>query len=222
MKTTNLLRFFPFLLLSLLLLTGCGAQDSSTSANLESDQVELSSPADTADLSDDAVGDADASAGESSASEDRDDKESKSENRATQKETLSVKERELAIINDYLYALSLEEKLHADWERWKSKEDVYKFFRQGYSEVISWRLADYSWADNIGLIATEGTMFMPDDDVHILEVDFDKKIASVWHFTSEAEQFVWGFDDYTVAELRYENGRWKVYESSHSDKHPRR
>ncbi|WP_153724147.1 hypothetical protein [Heliorestis convoluta] len=211
MKKIMSFLFLPLLLLMLLFVTACGSSQDSTGQtelpqfDVASVEQAFSSRSSSASPSEEMDGDI------NQALQDEEDSRDK-----------SLQQQKDQIVGDYIFALSLEQQLHGLAGKWKSQEEVYQFYRQGFSDTLALNLTDYSWSDSMGLISTEPSMFLPDSDVHILEVDLDHNIASVWHLTSSSEQHVWGTSDYTVATLHYEKGQWKIYDTDHRNQLPKR
>jgi hypothetical protein len=117
------------------------------------------------------------------------------------------------------YAYSLEEVLWENEREMKSKQDVFKLFRKGFSEEKAKDLADYFWMegkDKSGkrfemLRAGDPVLIVP-DSVEVLSKSEDKAEALLKFKESEEGPVTYKAHSVKV-KLRKENGIWEIYEA---------
>lgn len=89
---------------------------------------------------------------------------------------------------------------------WPTWERLYQHYRQGFSDDIARKMADFSLSGDGDLATWEP------DAVHLADIDGDTAIA--W-FDTPAEfqdESGWGFERYMVVRLRRESdGRWVIH-----------
>ncbi len=114
------------------------------------------------------------------------------------------------IMQAYRFAYSLEERLWDQAEAFDTREAVFQFMRQGFTDVFAAHLADYYWSEPNGLLGAGAYLIVPEKDIHVLEVKLEKNLAELWHETAEWEREHWGMDAYKIVTLQFEDGIWKV------------
>ncbi len=114
------------------------------------------------------------------------------------------------IVQAYLFAYSLEERLWHQTEAFKTKEDVFQFMQQGFSDGFAWDLADYYWTEPDGLLGAGSFLTVPEHTIYMLKVDLENNEALLWHETDEWERDHWEMDAYKIVTLQLEDGIWKV------------
>ena len=117
---------------------------------------------------------------------------------------------EREIVEAYLFAYSLEERLWDQADSFRTKEEVFQFMQQGFSDVFAWNLADYYWTDPDGLMGVGAYLIVPEHTIHVLEIEMEIKEASLWHETDAWERDHWRKDAYKIVTLQLEDGVWKV------------
>lgn len=116
------------------------------------------------------------------------------------------------IVGDYIIALEKEKELFKNRDNWQTKEQVYEFYRQGFTEKIARGLADYSWNEKLETLAPGDTsLFLPEDEVYVLKRN--RHSAQLWHKTPEDRVVIWNSNKYTVVTLVLENGVWIIDKS---------
>lgn len=114
------------------------------------------------------------------------------------------------------FAFGLEQQLWTHKSDFKSREQVYQHYRQGFSPGLSESLTSYSWS-NGELRATEKTM-EPPDTVHVLSISGDQ--ATVFYKIPPDLRNIWQLKKYSIDNLQREGKRWIIYESNETDSVP--
>jgi hypothetical protein len=125
-------------------------------------------------------------------------------------DTVHESQLEDEIVQAYRFAYSLEEQLWDQPEIFGTKEAVFQFMQQGFSDVFAWNLADYYWTEPDGLMGVGAFLIIPEHTIHVLEIDMENNEASLWHETDEWERDHWGMDAYKIVTLQLEDGILKV------------
>jgi hypothetical protein len=135
----------------------------------------------------------------------------------------SFTEEEKEVIAAVYFAYSLEEEL---WEREEDideKEDVVVLFRQGFSDELAGRFADYVWIEERGKGGThyralrpgEPVLVMPDDIV-VEQIEEDKAILLLKYKENPEGPLTW--EAHTdIVTMRREDGMWKIYDMKSRD-----
>ena len=109
-----------------------------------------------------------------------------------------------------LYCFSLESAVFEFKEDFKSRSDVYEFFRQGFGHSLSEKLTENIWArDSVMLKPGDNIMSIPNG------VDFKSisTISAVISFkTPDGRKHIWGNSEYTELLMKKEGDRWKLFE----------
>lgn len=117
---------------------------------------------------------------------------------------------EQEIVQAYLFAYSLEKQLWNRTEVFETKEAVFQFMQQGFSDDFAWDLADYYWTEPEGLLGLGAYLIVPEHTVHVLEIDLENNEATLWHETDQWERDHWQMDTYKIVTLQREDNGWKV------------
>lgn len=126
---------------------------------------------------------------------------------------LEKSEIETAVIK----ANDCERELHKNRNKFTSKEEVYNYFKNYFSEELARNMTDYTWGIN-GFAAVEYALIAP-KKAFISRME-DKK-AEVFFETDAGLAELWGFKKYTIQKLKKEKGKWIIYESMTSDIRPK-
>ena len=111
---------------------------------------------------------------------------------------------EQAVANAVIGAYSLETEYWRDPRRFRTWDELYAYYRQGFSDDIAEQMTEFTLEDG-GDMAT----WVP-SAVHV--VDHGDAFALAWFATpTDFRQGIWGFERYMVVRLRREDGRWVVY-----------
>jgi len=126
------------------------------------------------------------------------------------------KDQKIQIQNDVKNAFRLEEQLWTNKSQFKTRQQVYHHYRQGFSDELAESLTSYSWTDG-ELRATEKTMEVPDT---IFILSLSKDYAEVYFVIPSDLRNIWQLKKYSINYLRNENDKWIIYESKESDSIP--
>lgn len=129
--------------------------------------------------------------------------------------TGSVQDSQLKyeIVQAYLFAYSLEERLWQQTESFETKEAVFKFMQQGFSDDFAWDLADYYWTEPDGLLGAGSFLTVPEHTIYMLKIDLENNEALLWHETDEWDRDHWSMEAYKIVTLQLADGIWKVKDS---------
>ena len=109
-----------------------------------------------------------------------------------------------------LFCFSLEGAVFKFKEDFKSRSDVYEFFRQGFGHSLSEKLTENIWTrDRIMLKPGDKIMKTP-DGVEIKSISTNSAIISFK--TPEGRKHIWGNSEYTELIMKKEGDRWKLFE----------
>jgi hypothetical protein len=125
---------------------------------------------------------------------------------------------ESEIIAAVLEAYSLEDQLYAAPGQYTSWDDVYRHYRQGFSEEIAGNLADYSWRQEGGVLReTEKVMQVPGG---VVVLELSDTHAVVAYPTTDVMLELWGAGKFTLDRLQLEDDHWVIVESNTTDEWP--
>jgi hypothetical protein len=122
------------------------------------------------------------------------------------------------IISAIEFAFGLEETLWKKEGEIKSRQDVLKVFRQGFSEKMAEEITDYEWMGETGdngegaglLRAADPILYLP-DYIEVKSKTNEKAVALLRYNANTEGPVTW--DAYTMTvTLKNENGVWKIYE----------
>jgi hypothetical protein len=120
--------------------------------------------------------------------------------------------QELEVIDAVKLAHSLESSLWSNAEAFTSRHAVFEHYRQAFSEEFAQSLAKYSWSDeHQELNATERVLEVP---VRVCVLALDPERATVGYETPPTQVELWDVERFTVDQLRREQGRWAIFQSS--------
>lgn len=117
---------------------------------------------------------------------------------------------EANLIATQLYSFSLEDLLFNLKDNYKSKDDVYKFFRQGFGSSISMKLTENIWADGQVKLKYGDNIMEPSKDVQFKDITKDSAIISFR--TPENRKHIWGNAKFTELVFKKEDGRLKLFQ----------
>lgn len=110
-----------------------------------------------------------------------------------------------------MYSFGLESILFELRETFKSRNDVFEFFRQGFGPSISEKLTNNIWIDN-QVKLRDGDQIM--DSPPVIEFKSISPSKAIIAFkTPEFRKHIWGNTEYTELEFKKENKRWKLFET---------
>lgn len=114
------------------------------------------------------------------------------------------------LIAAQLYCFSLEDLLFEFKENYQSKDDVCKFFRQGFGHSLSEKLANNVWTDSQVKLKHNDKIMEPPKGVKFESVT--KKSAVISFQTPAHRKHIWGNSEITELTFKREDGRWKLFQ----------
>ncbi len=109
-----------------------------------------------------------------------------------------------------LYCFNLESLVFELKEDFKSRNDVYEFFRQGFGPLLAEKLTDNIWVnDKIRLKPGDKIMKSP-DTVNFKSISPNSAVISFK--TPENRTHIWGNSEFTDLVLKKEGDRWKLFQ----------
>jgi len=118
------------------------------------------------------------------------------------------REREAEIVEAVRSAYLLERRVLDDRARLGSREEVARIYREGFGDEMANRLAAVSWSEEAGEVHAGGFALEPPDRIVARRVADD--VATVVFETPVAQRLLWLEQQYTVAELERQSGRWRI------------
>ncbi len=114
------------------------------------------------------------------------------------------------LIAAQLYCFSLEDFLFTVKDNYKSKDDVVKFFKQGFGPVISEKLTENIWNNNqVELKSGDKIMESPDN---VFFTNITDNSAMISFKTPKNRKNIWGNSEFTELVFQKEDGRWKLFQ----------
>ena len=125
-------------------------------------------------------------------------------------ENINDAEIKTELIAAELYCFSLERTIFEFRDNFKSRSDVYEFFRQGFGPSISEKLTDNIWS---------GSQVRLKGDDKILEFPKDVKFKSITKNsaiivfrTPNYRKHIWGNSEITELVFKREGNHWKLFQ----------
>lgn len=121
------------------------------------------------------------------------------------------------IISAIKFAYGLEEELWEQQDKIHTREDVFKIFRQGFSEELSNEITNYLWmlestdtGESFGMLRAGDPILILPDSIEVKSKSSDTAIALLKYEENTEGPLTW--EAYTSKlTLKNESGTWKIY-----------
>ena len=121
------------------------------------------------------------------------------------------------IISAIKFAYGLEEELWEQQDKIHARKDVFKIFRQGFSEELSNEITNYLWmvestdtGESFGMLRAGDPILILPDSIEVKSKSSDTAIALLKYEENTEGPLTW--EAYTAKlTLKNENGTWKIY-----------
>jgi hypothetical protein len=121
------------------------------------------------------------------------------------------------IISAIKFAYGLEEELWEQQDKIHARKDVFKIFRQGFSEELSNEITNYLWmvestdtGESFGMLRAGDPILILPDSIEVKSKSSDTAIALLKYEENTEGPLTW--EAYTSKiTLKNESGTWKIY-----------
>jgi len=117
---------------------------------------------------------------------------------------------ESELIAAEIYSFGLESILFELREDFKSRNDVFEFFRQGFGPSLSEKLTNNIWIDNQVKLKAGDKIMDPPKSVKFKSITTSSAIIAFE--TPEHRKHIWGNSEFTELVFKKEGGRWKLFQ----------
>jgi hypothetical protein len=122
----------------------------------------------------------------------------------------------LIVVEAVKHAYSLEKRMWDNAAEFKTREQVYEHFRQGFSAEIAERLTNHSWS---GQSLRPGDYATQEPD-RVVVIDIQDSKATVYYETTSCFRDIWGVEKYSLDKLTREGAHWVITSSEGMKKIP--
>lgn len=108
-----------------------------------------------------------------------------------------------------LYCFGLEGLLFQVRNDFKSRDNVYEFYRQGFGPSLAEKLTENIWNDNQVKLKDGDRIMKSPEKVRFKSIT--ENFAVVSFETPNSRKHIWGDSDTTEMVFKKEDGRWKLF-----------
>ena len=108
-----------------------------------------------------------------------------------------------------LYCFGLEGLLFQIRDDFKSRDNVYEFYRQGFGPSLAEKLTENIWNDNQVKLKHGDRIMKSPEKMRFKSIA--KNSAVVSFETPNSRKHIWGDSDTTEMVFKKEDGRWKLF-----------
>ena len=108
-----------------------------------------------------------------------------------------------------LYCFGLEGLLFQVRNDFKSRDNVYEFYRQGFGPSLAEKLTENIWNDNQVKLKDGDRIMKSPENVRFKSITANFAVVSFE--TPNGRKHIWGDSDTTEMVFKKEDGRWKLF-----------